>query len=65
LPFSDAIAKQFNKTESDLQPQAQDLIGNASQVVDEAKGKPWPLSLEIEFANRYVGALTGSDMDTT
>ncbi|OCF32704.1 alpha,alpha-trehalase [Kwoniella heveanensis BCC8398] len=56
IPFSEVASGQLGVTEGDLQPQPASTIGNVSLEVQEAQGKPWPLALSIEFANRYMGA---------
>ncbi|OCF57627.1 alpha,alpha-trehalase [Kwoniella mangroviensis CBS 10435] len=56
IPFSQVASGQLGLQESELQPQPQSTIGNVSLQTQEAQGKPWPLALSIEYANRYLGA---------
>lgn len=57
IPFSQVATNQFGLNETQLQPQSRVTIGNASQLVPQAANKPWPLALEIEYANRCVWAI--------
>ncbi|WRT68588.1 uncharacterized protein IL334_005566 [Kwoniella shivajii] len=56
IPYSQVASGQLGINETALQPQPASTIGNVSLQVQEAQGKPWPLALSIEYANRYLGA---------
>ncbi|ORY35701.1 Six-hairpin glycosidase-like protein [Naematelia encephala] len=56
LSFADVATGQFGLNETDLPPQSSSTLGNVTLQTQEAKGKPWPLALSIEFANRYMAA---------
>ena len=52
LSFDELPSGQLGLQESELQPQPLETVGNVSLYTQEAFGKPWPLALSIEFANR-------------
>ncbi|WVR09451.1 hypothetical protein IAU60_006518 [Kwoniella sp. DSM 27419] len=56
VPFSEVVSGQLGVNETDLPPQPSSTLGNVSLEVPGAQGKPWPLALSIEYANRYMGA---------
>ncbi|WWD19226.1 hypothetical protein CI109_103684 [Kwoniella shandongensis] len=56
VSFGEVAPGQLGLQEADLQPQPSSTIGNVTLQIEEANGKPWPLALSIEFANRYLGA---------
>lgn len=54
--YADVRAGQLGLNESAIPAQDSSLIGNQSLETQEAQGKPWPLGLSIEYANRYMQA---------
>ncbi|GFZ50803.1 hypothetical protein JCM24511_08561 [Saitozyma sp. JCM 24511] len=56
ITFDQVAPNQFGLNETGLQPQPASTLGNVSLEVAEAKGKPWPQALSIEYANRYMQA---------
>ena len=56
MEYADVRAGQLGLNESAVPAQDSSLIGNQSLETQEAQGKPWPLGLSIEYANRYMQA---------
>jgi alpha,alpha-trehalase len=52
LDFFSIPPNQFGLNETELQTQPMGTIGNTTLETLEAKGKPWPLAMSIEYANR-------------
>jgi hypothetical protein len=57
--FSQVQSGQLGFNESGLPPQDPSLLGNNSlqfeaRVAEMQRGKPWPLAIAIEIANRYM-----------
>jgi len=52
LNYPSIPPNQLGLNETDLQPQPASTVGDTVLQTEEARGKPWPLALSIEYANR-------------
>ncbi|RXK36960.1 alpha,alpha-trehalase [Tremella mesenterica] len=56
LSFDNVTTGQLGLNESQLQPEDPSLGGNTTLQVQNTEGKPWPLALSVEWAERYMQA---------
>lgn len=52
LTYDGVVPGHLGLNESELQEQPLETVGNVSLYTAESQGKPWPLALSIEYANR-------------